>query len=228
MAESRSAKTKRWLRGDFTKGELQGMVAALVADQVIDVALGGKLSAMKKTALNRIVVPLMKRGTVAAGTTAGRLAMTGLRGAKMVAVSHPVLTAGTVAYVAYKNREEIGDLVEKGYEILQPVGQAVQEALPHVPRPGIGLPTGLRSDAMTTALTGLTRIRKPSKFNKAISKGMSIVKQSTSFGKKGVINSPKKAFKTVVSVASAVKKKKKMPKSGIRRKIYSALKRLLK
>ena len=48
MAESRRAKLARWARGDFTEGEYQGIIAGFVFDQVVDVATGGKLSALKK------------------------------------------------------------------------------------------------------------------------------------------------------------------------------------
>jgi len=65
-------------------------------------------------------------------------------------------------------------------------------------------------------------------FNKAIKKGMSIVKGSTSYGKKGTINNAKKAFSAVTKAASAARKKKKAPKTGIARKIYLGIKGILK
>jgi len=68
--------------------------------------------------------------------------------------------------------------------------------------------------------------RKPSSFNKAVSAGMRVVKKSTSYGGKGVIKPAQKAFSVVVKLASAKKKKKKAPKSGIRRKIWNAMKGL--
>ena len=72
------------------------------------------------------------------------------------------------------------------------------------------------------------RIRKraASKFNKAVSQGMSVVKKSTSYGAKGKIKPAKKAFSVVVKLASAKKKKKKAPKSGIRLRIWRAMKGL--
>jgi len=57
---------------------------------------------------------------------------------------------------------------------------------------------------------------------------MFIVKQSTSYGKKGTINNAKKAFAAVTKVASAASKKKKTPKSGITRKIYLGVKGLFR
>ena len=65
-------------------------------------------------------------------------------------------------------------------------------------------------------------------FNSAVKKGMSIVKGSTSYGKKGTINNAKKAFAAVTKVASAASKKKKTPKKGITRKIYMGIKGLFK
>jgi len=228
MAESRRAKATRWLNRDFTKSELQGIVGILVADQVIDVATGGRLSAMKKTALKRIVMPLIARGGAVAGRGGVGLVRTGLAVGKQIALRHPVLTAGAIVYYTYKNREEIGDLVEQGYEILSPVGQAIQERLPPVPLPVPMLP-GMPSIDITQALKGLRpKFKRPSKFNLAVKKGMATVKKSKSFGKPGIINNPKKAFATVTKTVALVKKTGKIAKSGIRRKIGLAVRRLWK
>jgi len=68
--------------------------------------------------------------------------------------------------------------------------------------------------------------RRPSSFNKAVSAGMKAVKKSTSYGGKGVIKPVKKVFALVTKLASAKKRKRKAPKSGIRRKIWNAMKGL--
>ena len=47
--------------------------------------------------------------------------------------------------------------------------------------------------------------RTKSKFNTAVAKGMKAVKNSVSYGKKGVISAPKKAFKAVVGYSSQIK-----------------------
>jgi len=70
------------------------------------------------------------------------------------------------------------------------------------------------------------RKRRPSSFNKAVSAGMKAVKKSTSYGGKGVIKPATKVFALVTKLASAKKKKKKAPKSGIRRRIWNAMKGL--
>ena len=68
--------------------------------------------------------------------------------------------------------------------------------------------------------------RTVSTFNKAVKAGMKAVKQSSSYGKVGTITPAKKVFSIVTKLASAKKKKKKAPKSGIRRKIWGAMKGL--
>ena len=85
------------------------------------------------------------------------------------------------------------------------------------------------------ALTDLTMVTAPktkkkvkSKFNKAVSAGMKAAKASTSYGKKGVINDSKKAFKAVTKEASRIKKGGKLANKGIRRKIGQAIKKVLK
>ncbi len=77
------------------------------------------------------------------------------------------------------------------------------------------------------------RKKAMSKFNASVKKGMSLVKASTSYGKKGVISSPKKAFTAVTKTVSKVKQGKATPKKGIlgkvareARKKFKGLKRL--
>jgi hypothetical protein len=69
--------------------------------------------------------------------------------------------------------------------------------------------------------------RAISKFNRAVSKGMKIVKASSSYGKKGTINNAKRAFAAVTKVVSLKKRKKKAPRSGIRAKIFHGIKGLI-
>jgi len=85
----------------------------------------------------------------------------------------------------------------------------------------------------TLALAPIRRKKRMSKFNAAVKKGMSIVKQSKSYGKKGVISSPKKAFtavtKAVSKVNKALKAGKKKPKSGnvAIKKVFTAAAKIL-
>jgi len=87
----------------------------------------------------------------------------------------------------------------------------------------------IRFEQALTDLTVATKkksVRTKSKFNKMVSAGMKSVKASTSYGKKGIVNAPKKAFKAVVSAASAVNRGKKLPKSGIKRRLMSLMRKI--
>jgi len=196
-------------------------VADLVAEGAFSTPV---IRAMKKVAragaakvfLNPSQVPTnmaLARGIGGAAIRAApRLAGTGLAIGRTIAMRHPYVAGGTAIYVAATNREQIADLVRDGFDVISEGVESIQERFPSPP----GFDTSIRLKA-----------RRPSSFNKAVSKGMKIAKASTSFGAKGVISTPRKAFKAVVSVASSVKKKSKAPKSGIRRKIYLGIKGLL-
>jgi len=157
--------------------------------------------------------PAVARGAMAGARAVGSTAVRGVGTVaavgRTVAMRHPYIAAGAVIYVAAKNREQIADLIREGYDV-------VEDRLPSFERPDISvIPSIIRKKPMTA-------------FNKSVKKGMSIVKQSTSYGKKGTINNAKKAFAAVTKVASAASKKKKAPKKGITRKIYLGIKGLFK
>jgi len=72
--------------------------------------------------------------------------------------------------------------------------------------------------------------RTKSKFNRAVSAGMKQAKRGTSYGVKGVINAPKKAFAAVTKLASKINKGKRpghklpvKPKGINAKKIYNAI-----
>jgi len=183
---------------------------------VADFALEGRLGAPVSRAIKAV---LRRGGPTAArftGATALRAAGTVASVGKTIALRHPVLTAGAVVYYTYQNRDELGGLVEQGYEVLQDFGDITRSKFDEGIRPitGLGFPK-MPKKRMTA-------------FNSAVKKGMSIVKGSTSYGKKGTINNAKKAFAAVTKVASAASKKKKTPKKGITRKIYMGIKGLFK
>jgi putative intracellular protease/amidase len=172
--------------------------------------------------LARALKTVIRRGGPTAarftGATALRAAGTVASVGKTIAMRHPVLTTGAVIYYTYKNREELGDLIEQGYEILQPkvpgIQQTLMDTFDRTPM-GVGVEVGRRLVKKTK-----------SKFNKMVSAGMKTVKASTSYGKKGTINNAKKAFSLVTKAASAVTKDHKLPKSGIKRKIMTAMRKL--
>jgi hypothetical protein len=70
--------------------------------------------------------------------------------------------------------------------------------------------------------------KKKSSFNKAVSSGMTALKASTSYGKKGIISNAKAAFKTATKQASAAFRGKKAPTKGPSKVAYRAAKKVYK
>jgi len=88
----------------------------------------------------------------------------------------------------------------------------------------------IRFEQALTDLTVSTKkksARTKSKFNKMVSSGMKTLKASTSYGKKGVLSSPKKAFSVVTKTASRINKGGKVAKSGIKRKLGLLMRKIL-
>jgi hypothetical protein len=232
MAESWQAKAKRYARGEFTNAELKVMLGGMVADQVIDIATYGRLSQLKATAFRKVVIPLVFRGGPIAARGAARVVPATLGTARLIAMRHPYVTAAVVTYEAVKHREQINQLLNEGWDIVEPgIGPAqdVARDVIGITRPGQQelFETMMPGRPVSEAVIGLIeRKRTPSVFNKAVKAGMAAVKKSTSYGKKGTIKPAKKAFALVTKLASAKKKKKKAPKNGIRRIIWNAMKGL--
>ena len=87
--------------------------------------------------------------------------------------------------------------------------------------------------ALENAIAQLTQVTLPktkkrtkSKFNKMVSSGMKAIRASSSYGKKGTVSNAKKAFSVVTKAASAVTKGHKLPKSGIKRRIMTIMRKL--
>lgn len=206
---------------------------------VSDFLLRGRLTKAESKVFYSILNKIGRPAARQTRSTAARLGGTALRVGKTIALRHPVLTAGAIAYYTYKNRDEIADLVEQGYEIIQPVADPVVQPIVgagkeilDITRPGRQeLFEAMQPRPAPIPLPGIVekfRPRKKSNYNKAVSAGMKAIKNSTSFGKKGVIRPAQSAFKTVVSVGKAIKAKRKRPKKGIRSKVYTAMKRFYK
>ena len=205
----------------LTRKQLEQAVAVLALDKGVDLVTGGRLNKLSKRVLlgtAKRLVPVAGR----AGLSVGGAAL----GASRLLMTNPYILGGTAIYVGYQERDKIRALLEQGYNIVEEKVQDMQ--LPTPPTPGIPSPVipGV-SDIITSGITPpLMRVRKPSSFNKAVSRGMKAVKKDTAYGGKGKIKNAKKAFSVVVKMAAAKKKKKKAPKSGIRRKIWNAIGRL--
>jgi len=215
---------------------LTGAVIVGAGEKIVDLLTRGRVT----QAEGRILAAIFKKAGRAAISFVPRAVGTAVGVGRFVALRHPAIALGAVIYVGVTEREKIRTLLDQGYDI-------VEERLPTPslpPSPGIpGVEEIITSRGMaarpTTEFFGAPRIpkgfdpmtmlrrkRKPSAFNRAVSAGMKAIKKSTSYGKKGTIRPAKKAFALVTKLASAKKKKKKAPKSGIRRRIWNAMKGL--
>ena len=196
-----------------------------IADFLSEGSLTKPISKVTKAAL-RNAAPAIARGIIqygpAAVGTAARVTPTGA-------------VAATAGVLAIQNREKIADLAAQGYQVIAPAAQQYgQGVIERALDPETYSPIGPTPETMQLQQLGIVpssprnlRKKVKSKFNQAVSKGMSIVKGSTSFGKKGTINNAKKAFSTVTKVASGVSKGRKAPKSGIKRKLHTAIAKIL-
>ena len=191
----------------------------LIALGLADFATRSRLST---AAFDVVVATARALGPTAARAvpSVGRAAF----GASRILMSNPYILGATAIYVGVTERERIKQLLDQGYEIVReevapPVSQFLQEE--------VFTPEAAVRARQVGTIQQPTFIRKvtrgASKFNKAVSAGMKAVKTSTSYGGKGKIKPAKKAFTLVTKLASAKKKKKKAPKSGIRRRIWNAM-----
>jgi len=200
-----------------------------IAFGIADFFSGGKLTAPIGNAARKALVksaPAIGRGIIRYGPT---VAMTAAR-----VTPTPVAAVATGA-LAYSQRERIADAAGNIYEKVAPAAQQYGAGVAERTRELITDPAGYLESIEPPGGYGIKplpsfpspRKRKTTAFNRAISKGMSIVKGSTSYGKKGTINNAKKAFSAVTKAASAVSRGRKAPKSGIRRKLHTAMSKIL-
>ena len=221
------------LISESTRNKL--LTAAVIVgagEKIVDLLTRGRVT----QAEGRILAAVFKKAIPMAGRAVVGAVPQALGTARLIAMRHPYVAAGALIYVGVTEREKIRALLEQGYDIIEerlptpaPPSPGVRPTLPGFSEPiqiG-GMARKPVSEYFAPALQQLVKQpRKPSSFNKAVSKGMKAIKGSTSYGKRGVITNTKKAFALVTKVASAKKKKKKAPKSGIRRKVWNAIGRL--
>jgi len=211
----------------ISQKDLNKIGAVAAGFGIVDFFLEGKLGAPISRAFKKAGAAVGTRALGAAPAAARFTGATALRGAgtaaligKQIALRHPVLTAGAVVYYTYKNREEIADLIEQGYDVIQDanIGQSISPSrfVPAVrsefdrlmtegPRPSPGrVPPGFLQKPK----------RRKSGYNTSVSKAMKALKKSTSYGKKGVLSTPKKAFGFVAKTVSKLRKGKKVPSKG--------------
>ena len=193
---------------------------------VADFLAEGRLSAPLSRALKRAAVAAGKKAIFTAPAAARVAQASALRGAGTVArvagtvaLRHPILTAGAVVYYTYKNRDELGDLVSQGYEVIQDINAPMAERRREFASDPIGFTQDIFEDRplirpLGAPIPGLKPKRRKSSYNTSVSKAMKALKNSTSYGKKGVLNAPKKAFGFVARTVSKLRRGKKVPSKG--------------
>jgi hypothetical protein len=193
----------------FLEGKLQAPISRALKK-------AGKAAAAKAF-LNPGQVPTnmaLARGIGGAvGRAAVRPAGTALAVGRTIALRHPILTAGAVVYYTYKNRDELADLVRQGYDVVSDLPLFE----PGVPRQTFEEVYERRApeNVVLDVLTGRKRPKKrKSSYNSAVSKAMKAVKRSTSYGVKGALNNPKKAFGFVARTVSKLRRGKKVSSKG--------------
>lgn len=205
----------------FTQTDLT-IIAGLAG--AVDFFAEGKFSAPVARALKKI----FKRAAPIVGRGAASFVPRALGTARFVAMRHPYIAAAVITYEVIKNREQIGQLLNEGWQVIQPVVDPLLELTAPGREELFETMTGPRQSPFIPDVIEQFRPkpRKASAFNKAVKAGMLAVKASTSYGGKGVIKPAKKAFSVVTKLASAKLKGRKAPKSGIRRRIWTAMKGL--
>ena len=182
----------------------------------IDFLMEGKFTAPVARAIKgtaRRAFPLAARAAMGTASVAGRSAL----GAALPIVTNPYAAGLALGYGALQT--------QPGQQLLESAEER-------------GRMDRIRFEqALTDLQVGVGRkVKKTkSKFNTAVSKGMATVKAGTSYGKKGIINAPKKAFAAVTKLASKMNKAKKegrkfpkRPKGSNASKLYSSILKVLK
>ena len=211
----------------LTKKDL-AIIGGLVG--VADFLAEGRLSAPVSRALKKAAIAAGKRAIFTApaaarvsAATLPRIGMTALKVGKTIALRHPILTAGAIAYYTIKNRDEIEDIIREGYEVVSDVELPGAQRRRDFAADPIGFVQDVRSE-MTPGVgpfglfrplpSRVPKIRRKSTYNTAVSKAMKAIKKSTSYGKKGVLNAPKKAFGFVAKTVSKLRRGKKVSSKG--------------
>jgi hypothetical protein len=155
------------------------IAAILVGHGIVDFVSGGRLTKIERNLLWKI----LKKGLPMAATPA-------------VSLARSAIPLATNPYLA-------GTALGLGALQTQPGQQLLEMAEDR------GRMDRIRLEQLMTDIevgVGKKVKRTKSKFNSAVSKGMKAIKNSTSYGKKGIINAPKKAFKAVVGMAAKLNK----------------------
>ena len=218
----------RYKPSQFTKKELEAMVTALVPAAGLDFLTGGRLNSISRGAAVKIA-KAVARIAIPPVTLTGRLAGQAALGTARVLGSSAVGAAAPIVTNPYV----LGGAL--GYGALQT--QPGQDLLAAAEQSGADTRRALDMAVFNVQARAEDKVKRTkTKFNRAVSAGMKAAKRSTSYGKKGVINAPKKVFTTVTKIASKISKAKKDPKKKMPllpsrpgpRAVYNAIKGIFK
>jgi hypothetical protein len=212
---------------DFTKKQLEVIVAALALDKGIDLVTGGSLNRLTRKALigtAKKLFPIAGRATVGIGKVAGR----SLIGAAAPILGSPIAVGagiGAAALATPQGQDLLEAAAERGRRDRQRFEQyktdvaiRAEQMNPLDPQTYIDAFNERGMVSLTTPIEQqlFSKVkRKPSRYNKAVSAAMKAVKKSTRGGRKGVIKAPKSTFKAVSKAVSKVNKGAKVSSKGI-------------
>ena len=171
----------------------QGLVVYQLSRSVVNRILSGRITKAENTLL-MAMLRAAGRGLARVPGTAFGVAARGAGLARFVAMQHPVAAAVGTAAIIYVKREEIGDMLAQGYEILDQPQFGIQDPGEFgTVRPG---PMAVYMDPAVTA----PKVKRAiSKANRAVKKGMQLLKSG---GKKSTGAPPGKLAKRAFIAAT--------------------------
>ncbi len=149
------------------------VAAGLIAREVADRLLSGRVTKAEMSFFRsfvRVAGGIAARGLARAPGTVATMGVGAARLAGTVALRHPLLTTVGVLYVAHQNQDEIRQLMQQGYEIIQQ------------PQFSMGDPGEfgqIRPGPMMATIPTKPIKRAVSKANMAVKQGMKILKAGT-------------------------------------------------
>ena len=157
-----------------------------VANFLLEGKLERPIQKATKSAITK-AAPAIGRAVIrygpAAVSTAARVTPTGA-------------VVSTAGLLAIQNREKIAELAAQGYQVVAPAAQqyaagVAERVMDPEPFAPMGEPRDLTPFGIGGPIKRPTR-KRLTKFNSAVKRGMQIVKNSTSYGKKGTINNARR------------------------------------
>ena len=193
------------------------IAAFIVGHGIVDFVSGGKLSLIERNAIWKAVKklgPIAGRAAVGTASVAGR---------SLVGAAAPIAgsaafgpAAGLALGYGALQTPQVQQLLEMAEERGRMDRIRFEQGLTDL---GIAAgDVGRRLADINVPIVGVRQSRfapkRKSAYNSAVSRGMKALKKSTSYGKKGVLSTPKKAFGFVARTVSKLRRGKKVSSKG--------------